>query len=49
MSTNSQPTSTKNGHRPRVSDEPARLSGKEAVVLELLHDGEQYGLEIVRL
>lgn len=49
MLTDSKTTSTKNSRRPRASDEPARLSGKEAVVLELLHDGEQYGLEIVRL
>ena len=49
MSTNSQTTSTKSSRQSHASDTPARLSGKEAVVLELLHDGEQYGLEIVRL
>jgi DNA-binding PadR family transcriptional regulator len=49
MSPNLQTTSAKNSRRSRASDAPPRLSGKEAVVLELLHDGEQYGLEIVRL
>jgi len=49
MSTNSQTTSIPNSRRFRSDDAPPRLSGKEAVVLELLHDGEQYGLEIVRL
>ena len=49
MSRNSQIPSTQNSHRSRTNDAPPRLSGKEAVVLELLHDGEQYGLEIVRL
>jgi PadR family transcriptional regulator PadR len=48
MSTNSQTPSNPSGRRPRANDAPPRLSGKEAVVLELLHDGEQYGLEIVR-
>jgi len=49
MSTNSQTTSGQTNRRSRTNDAPPRLSGKEAVVLELLHDGEQYGLEIVRL
>lgn len=49
MSTKSQTTSTKNSRRPHASDTPARLSGKEAVALELLYGGEQYGLEIVRM
>jgi len=49
MSTNSQTTSIQKGRQTRSDDAPPRLSGKEAVVLELLHDGEQYGLEIVRL
>lgn len=49
MSTNPQTTSRHNTRRPGAGDAPVRLSGKEAVVLELLRDGEQYGLEIVRL
>jgi PadR family transcriptional regulator PadR len=49
MPTNLPDRSNPNSTQPRSSDESARLSGKEAVVLELLHDGEQYGLEIVRL
>ena len=49
MSTNSQTSSIQKGRQTRSDDAPPRLSGKEAVVLELLHDGEQYGLEIVRL
>jgi len=49
MSTNSQTRSTQASQRPRARNAPARLSGKEAVVLELLYGGEQYGLEIVRL
>ncbi|MBW2494121.1 MAG: helix-turn-helix transcriptional regulator [Deltaproteobacteria bacterium] len=49
MSTNSQANPTQNSRRSRANEAPPRLSGKEAVVLELLQDGEQYGLEIVRL
>jgi DNA-binding PadR family transcriptional regulator len=49
MPTNLPDHSNPTSPQPRSSGEPARLSGKEAVVLELLHDGEQYGLEIVRL
>jgi len=41
--------SSRDGRRSPQDDTPARLSRKEAVVLELLRDGERYGLEIVRL
>jgi len=43
--------STRNQERGRRSPGGAtpRLTGKEALVLELLREGEQYGLELVRL
>jgi PadR family transcriptional regulator PadR len=49
MSTQSHTDASKDVRRPRASEAPPRLSGKEAIVLELLHSSEQYGLEIVRL
>ena len=49
MSTHTKTSSNQGGQRSRTSEAPARLSRKEALVLELLSDGERYGLEIVRL
>ena len=48
MSSDSKGNPSQNSSSERPDQPPPRLSGKESIVLELLRDGELYGLELVR-